>query len=76
MSLTNDLPSKANDNDSAGGIRREPTLLPRSPAEALEPTRPPVPPAPETPQGGGHPVLGFFNGMFRFALVRNFSGWN
>src|SRR6478736_2505417 len=69
MSLTNDLPSKANDNDSAGGIRREPTLLPRSPAEALEPTRPPVPPAPETPQGGGHPVLGFFNGMFRFALV-------
>ena len=44
-------------------------MLPRSPAEALEPTRPPVPPAPETPQGGGHPVLGFFNGMFRFALV-------
>lgn len=69
MSLTNDLSSKANDNDSAGGVRREPTLLPRSPAEALEPTRPPVPQAPETPEARDHPVLGFFNGMFRFALV-------
>jgi UPF0755 protein len=63
--LTSDLPPRANDNDdrAPGGVRREPHLLPRSPAEALEPMRPPEPPEREPDDRRMNPFLAFLNGM-------------
>jgi UPF0755 protein len=72
MSLTRDLPSTANDNDeripaSAGG--RQLAVLPRSPAEALEPMRPPEPPERDEPEPDPHPFLRMLDGLLTFFFL-------
>lgn len=44
-------------------------VLPRSPAEALEPQRPPEPPAQEEPEDDSHPFLRMFDGLFNFVFI-------
>jgi len=44
-------------------------VLPRSPAEALEPQRPPEPPVQEEPEENSHPFLRMFDGLFNFVFI-------
>jgi UPF0755 protein len=44
-------------------------VLPRSPAEALEPQRPPEPPVQEEPEDDSHPFLRMFDGLFNFVFI-------
>jgi len=44
-------------------------VLPRSPAEALEPQRPPEPPAQEEHDEDPHPFLRMFDGLFNFVFI-------
>jgi len=72
MSLTRDLPSTANDNDErlpAGAAARQLAVLPRSPAEALEPTRPPEPPERDEPEPDPHPFLRMLDGLVTFFFL-------
>ena len=72
MSLTKDLPSTANDNDErlpAGAAARQLAVLPRSPAEALEPTRPPEPPERDEPEPDPHPFLRMLDGLVTFFFL-------
>jgi UPF0755 protein len=72
MSLTTDFPSTANDNDElvpAGPLGRQLAVLPRSPTEALEPTRPPDPPEREAPEPAPHPFLRILDGLFTFFFL-------
>jgi UPF0755 protein len=71
MSLTRDYRATANDNDdriqAAGG--RQLAMMPRSPAEALEPTRPPEPPERDEPEPDPHPFLRMLDGVFAFFFL-------
>jgi len=72
MSLSRDLPSTANDNDEripAGAAGRQLAVLPRSPAEALEPTRPPDPPERDEPEPDPHPFLRMLDGLVTFFFL-------
>jgi UPF0755 protein len=72
MSLTRDLPSTANDNDDdllAGAHGRQRGVLPRSPAEALEPMRPPEPPDRDEPEPDPHPFLRMLDGVVTFFFL-------
>ena len=72
MSVTSDFSSTANDNDSLqprDRVGRDCGDLTRSPAEALEPMRPPEPPEREPREPRIHPVLAFFNGLFKLVFV-------
>ena len=72
MSLTRDLPSTANDNDErlpAGAAARQLAVLPRSPTEALEPTRPPEPPERDEPEPDPHPFLRMLDGLVTFFFL-------
>jgi UPF0755 protein len=72
MSVTSDFSSTANDNDSLqprDRVGRDFGDLTRSPAEALEPMRPPEPPEREPREPRIHPVLAFFNGLFKLVFV-------
>ncbi|MGZ8417035.1 MAG: endolytic transglycosylase MltG [Methyloceanibacter sp.] len=72
MSLTRDLPSTANDNDElipAGPASRQLAVLPRSPTEALEPTRPPEAPEREAPEPDPHPFLRMLDGLLTFFFL-------
>ena len=73
MSLTRDLPSTANDNDERfppGTPGRPAAALPRSPAEALEPTRPPEPPPDwDEPEPDPHPFLRMLDGLITFIFL-------
>ena len=72
MSLTRDLPSTANDNDErlpAGAAGRQLALHPRSPAEALEPTRTPDPPERDEPEPDPHPFLRMLDGLVTFFFL-------
>jgi peptidoglycan lytic transglycosylase G len=72
MSLTRDLPSTANDNDEripTGAAGRQLAVLPRSPAEALEPMRPPEPPERDEPEPDRHPFLRMLDGVFTFFFL-------
>jgi len=44
-------------------------VLPRSPAEALEPQRPPEPPVQEDYEEDSHPFLRMFDGLFNFVFI-------
>jgi UPF0755 protein len=66
MSVTGNRPSTPNDNDAfdpTDRVGRDFAAFPRSPAEALEPSRPPEPPEWEQDRRL-HPVLAFFNALF------------
>jgi UPF0755 protein len=66
MSVTGDRSSKSNNNDGfhpTDHVGRDFAAFPRSPAEALEPSRPPEPPEWEQDRRM-HPVLAFFNALF------------
>ena len=71
MSLTRDYRATANDNDdriqAAGG--RQLAMMPRSPAEALEPTRPPEPPERDEPEPDPHPFLRMLDVVFAFFFL-------
>jgi UPF0755 protein len=72
MSLTRDLPSTANDNDErlpAGAAGRQLAVLPRSPAEALEPMRPPEAPERDEPEPDPHPFLRMLDGLVTFFFL-------
>jgi UPF0755 protein len=72
MSLTRDLPSTANDNDEripASAAGRQLAVLPRSPAEALEPTRPPDAPERDEPEPDPHPFLRMLDGLVTFFFL-------
>jgi len=72
MSVTSDFSSTANDNDSLqprDRVGRDCGDLTRSPTEALEPMRPPEPPEREPREPRIHPVLAFFNGLFKLVFV-------
>ncbi len=71
MSVTSDLSSTANDNDALtpSDRGRTPAMLPRSPAEALEPTRLPDPPEREPRGPRMHPLLRFLNGLLTLLFV-------
>lgn len=73
MSLTSDFASTANDNGAnlPGGRRlgREVSVLPRSPAEALEPMRPPGPPEREPRDSNDHPFLRMLSGLLSFVFI-------
>jgi len=72
MSLTRDLPSTANDNDErlpASAAGRQLAVLPRSPAEALEPMRPPEPPERDEPEPDPHPFLRMLDGLVTFFFL-------
>jgi UPF0755 protein len=72
MNLTRDIPSTANGGGSvmAGHhAGRQTTLLPRSPAEALEPLRPPEPPDRELPEENAHPFLRMLDSLFTFIFI-------
>jgi UPF0755 protein len=72
MSSTSGFPSTANDNDElilAGPAGRQLAVLPRSPTEALEPTRPPDPPEREAPEPDPHPFLRMLDGLFTFFFL-------
>lgn len=68
--MTGDRPSMPNNNDgfhAADHAGRDFAAFPRSPAEALEPSRPPDPPDWEQDRRM-HPVLSFFNALFLMAF--------
>ena len=70
--MTRNVSPTANDNTALGAAgRREPDFgtMPRSPVEALEPSRVPEPPEREPPPRGMHPVLRFFNGLLTLFFV-------
>jgi len=72
MSLTRDIPSTANDNDErirAGAAGWQLAVLPRSPAEALEPVRPPEPPERDEPEPDPHPFLRMLDGLLTFFFL-------
>ena len=72
MSSTNSFPSTANDNDElipAGPTGRQLAVLPRSPTEALEPTRPPDPPERDAPEPDPHPFLRMLDGLVTFFFL-------
>ncbi|MGZ8400668.1 MAG: endolytic transglycosylase MltG [Methyloceanibacter sp.] len=72
MSLTRDYRATANDNDEripADPAGRQLAVLPRSPAEALEPTRPPEPPERDEPEPDPHPFLRMLDGVFTFFFL-------
>lgn len=72
MSLTRDLPSTANDNDEripAGAAGRQLAVAPRSPAEALVPTRPPDAPERDEPEPDPHPFLRMLDGLLTFFFL-------
>jgi UPF0755 protein len=72
MSSTNNYPSTANDNDElvpAGPTGRQLAVLPRSPTEALEPTRPPDPPEREATEPDPHPFLRMLDGLLTFFFL-------
>jgi UPF0755 protein len=72
MSVTSDFSSTANDNDAHQPPSRSERILavmPRSPAEALEPTRPPEAPEPEPRGPRMHPLLRFLNGLLTLLFV-------
>ena len=72
MSLTRDYRATANDNDDripADAAGRQLAVLPRSPAEALEPMRPPEPPERDEPEPDPHPFLRMLDGVFSFFFL-------
>jgi peptidoglycan lytic transglycosylase G len=73
MNLIRGIPSTANDDGNVMGGhhagRQMTTVLPRSPAEALEPLRPPEPPDREPPEEDSHPFLRMFDGFFTFIFI-------
>jgi UPF0755 protein len=72
MSLTRDRPSPANDSDGRfpPGAPARLGAMPRSPAEALEPTRPPEPPAEwDEPEPDPHPFLRMLDGLMTFVFL-------
>jgi UPF0755 protein len=73
MSVTRDLPSMPNINDgrfAPGAPGHLGESLPRSPAEALQPTRPPEPPPEwEEPDPNPHPFLGMLDGFMTFIFL-------
>ena len=72
MSLTRDYRATANDNDEripADPAGRQFAVLPRSPAEALEPMRPPEPPERDEPEPDPHPFLRMLDGVFTFFFL-------
>ena len=72
MSLTRDFPTTANDNDDripAGVAGRQLAVMPRSPTEALEPTRPPEPPDRDEPEPDPHPFLRMLDGLMTLVFL-------
>ena len=72
MSLTRDFQATANDNDDriqAGPAGRQLAVLPRSPTEALQPTRPPEPPTHDEPEPDPHPFLRMLDGLVTFFFL-------
>ena len=72
MSLTRDFRATANDNDersAAAGAGRQLAVLPRSPIEALQPTRPPEPPERDEPEPDPHPFLRMLDGVVTFFFL-------
>ncbi len=71
MSLTRDLPSTANDNDDRiqAAAGRQFAVMPRSPAEALEPMRPPEAPERDEPEPDPHPFLRMLDGVLTFFFL-------
>ena len=72
MSLTRDYRATANDNDEripADPAGRQLAVLPRSPAEALEPMRPPEPPERDEPEPDPHPFLRMLDGLVTFVFL-------
>jgi UPF0755 protein len=70
MSVTGNRPSTPNDHDSfdpTDRVGRDFAAFPRSPAEALEPSRPPEPPDWDEDRRL-HPILAFFNALFLLAF--------
>jgi UPF0755 protein len=70
--MTRDLPSTANDNVgrlAAAGGSHALSVLPRSPSEALEPTRPPEPPEHDEPEENPHPFLRMLDGLVTFSFL-------